>query len=484
MNRKLGLLLVFFFAVAMVIIVPLIIGLFIGNEEVSNRPKQVRTEDKIPIVFWNLKDNEDAFRGPFQTFFSLNPQYKIEYLSFEDEENYNKVLEKALSEGWGPDIFTLKGRSFFANKDKVEPIPSGTYGFTLETFKQTFVPSAVNEVLLKKPEGEFIYGIPLFTDSLAIYYNKRNFQDFLPSEGRPSKFWNEIINQVKTLNKDDNSFERFLRTGIALGRSDNISMFDEILSLMFLQLGAPTYTPDMSNSIFSTFSAKSTDGTSFIPSERALEFFTSFARPSFEHYSWNDLITKRISPNDEIGAFARGKTSMILGTSQTYKEIINTITKLRGTSSSLIAEENIGISEIPQFSNEVRDALAIQYPLFVSKQSKNKDISFKLLSFLSETANIKYYLDATGKPPSRLDLINEYIQKEPVGIFALQSGFAKNYPIIDSQSFKESLEQAIDDLVNQYTDSKSAVRNINARLSCDLQIYKKNKDVLRVGCED
>ena len=64
--------------------------------------------------------------------------------------------------------------------------------------------------------NNYIFAMPLYSDTLALYYNK----DLLSQAGiaRPPRTWEELEIQVQTLTKID-EYGNITQSGISMGRS-------------------------------------------------------------------------------------------------------------------------------------------------------------------------------------------------------------------------------------------------------------------------
>ena len=195
-------------------------------------------DERVELVYYKLFDEEDVINPLIQQYQSEHPNVTITYRKFEDPLEYENLIINELAEGEGPDIFSMPNHWFLRNTKKIEPLPTDMA--TPEQFEATFVSVASNDLVLRDPrDGRTrIFGIPLTVDTLALYYNRAQFEDRLPSRGRPATTWAELQEDVFQLTKTDNSFERFELSGIAMGRSDNIGRWMDILFMLMLQYAA------------------------------------------------------------------------------------------------------------------------------------------------------------------------------------------------------------------------------------------------------
>jgi maltose-binding protein MalE len=165
-----------------------------------------------------------------------------------------------------------------------------------------------------------------------------------------------------------------------------------------------------------------------VPGEEALNFYTQFNDPYSRYYTWNDNFV------DSTIAFSRGETVMMIG----YNQAKKTIDKYG-------ANLNYGIASLPQFANSPS---IINYgqtmTLAVLKNSEYHQESWNFLKFLSQKNNAQNYFLQTKNPPTRLDLIQEYLNDLDSGIFIREIATSYNWHQYDFQSintiFKEMIE--------------------------------------------
>ena len=151
--------------------------------------------------------------------------------------------------------------------------------------------------------GGKIYGLPLSVDSLALIYN-RTMLDNAGITKAPST-WLEVKEAVKKLTLQDDE-GNIVQSGIALGGSKNINRTSDILSLLMMQNGTEMVDPTGRKIMFAETSPYS-DDKNYRPGMEALRFYSDFAMPSKEVYSWNSAMPEASE------AFVTGSLAMMLG---------------------------------------------------------------------------------------------------------------------------------------------------------------------------
>jgi len=428
------------------------------------------TAEKREMVIWNLFDPKDAFAGQLQAFQSEYPGMKITYKKFENEDRYEEILLNALAEGRGPDIFAIHQSWLPRHQKKIFPMPENM--MVSEQFRETFF-DVTADVLLREDEEKFerIYGLPLFVDTLAIYYNTTVFRDGLQSSSRPAETWEGIKEQVYSLKRTDNSVERFALSGMAMGRADNIFSAISVLSLLFLQEGVQ-FLDESGTKILLGRQQGTKEGTGkpFYPAQEALKLYTSFALPSYKHYSWNRVITGLYPTQKEVGVFVRGKAAMIFGFSSLYPDILAALEGQRKSGQDTIRPDEIGVAAVPQFlplaESIDRHSFANFYPLTVSRNTNYPEEAWELLFFLTGAESAMEYHRKTKKPTARFDLIDEQVSEKFFGVFAQQVPYSKVLPVFDQEKFAIIFGSAIDVVASSKLDASDAMKLAEKRMQC------------------
>ncbi|OGJ45040.1 hypothetical protein A3J23_00445 [Candidatus Peregrinibacteria bacterium RIFCSPLOWO2_02_FULL_48_14] len=404
---------------------------------------QVSTTQLPPVTltFYGLFDDEEIYKPMIEAYESAHSNVSILYKQFTNPESYLELIVNELAEGEGPDIFMMHNSWFPKNYKKLTPAPAAVV--TPDVFRSLFVEIAGEELIIPDSGNlEQVWGLPLYIDTLALYYNDEHIEDALPSQGTPSSTWSGIKEDVVQLNRQDQSFERFERTGIALGRSDNILRAFDILMLMMLQYKVGFYTEDLTE----TTLASDPNALS------ALELFTGFGLPSQKNYSWNKYLADADSGEKELKTFASGKVSMILGYTYTYEDIINEINALTAEGEDAIDINSVKIQEAPQVydpetSAETREAFASYFVPVVSRTSQNSETAWDFLAELVSEENLTYYNEQTHRPSALRSLIESQMADPVYGVFAAQVGYAESLPMADPEEYKDIFLDGVEQIL-------------------------------------
>lgn len=431
---------------------------------------------KVDLEIWGIfGDSSVAYADIIQKYKEINPLVgNITYRKF-TIDTYKEDLLNAMASGQGPDICLIHNAWLPLFKDKITPSPERILGE--REFRDNFVDTAGNDFL---DEGR-VYAVPLSVNSLALYYNK----DLFNAEGivSPPTTWGDFSADVKKLTKID-KFGNIVQSGAAMGTAYNINRSTDILNLLMFQNGVPIVDENRMQVNFGE------------SGENALEFYTQFAKVSSDVYSWNNRM------HYSIDAFYEGTAAMMLNYSWHYQTIKNKNSKL-----------NFGVAPIPQISRENPVNYANYWGFAVVKNKsqgekpdkrriKSLAVSdnirvheaWEFLKFLTVKNNgsftithavsgktkkvpvnldpAKNYLEKSGEPAARRDLIEEQKNDPVLGPFAYGNLIAKSWYQPDSEAAETILAEAIDS-VNQGKSSVSqALKNAAFRINQFFRIKK------------
>ncbi|MDQ5952354.1 MAG: hypothetical protein QG626_482 [Patescibacteria group bacterium] len=409
----------------------------------------------IQLDYWRVFDDEDSFKDIIKSYQTLHPNVKITYRRLRPEE-YETELIRAFAEGRGPDIFSVHNTKIGEFESLMEPMPASVNVSYLEmvgslrkkavyvereqptlsqkSLKQQFVDVVADDVIRPykaSPEASAVsavFGLPLSVDTMALYYNK----DLLNAAGIPQApaSWEEFQNDVAKLTVID-AEGKITQSGAALGTTDNIERSADILSLLMMQNGT-IMTKD--NAI--TFN-EIPDGTpeGLFPAVDAARFYTDFANPTKEVYSWND------SFSGSFEAFANGQTAFFFGYSYHIPYLAAAAPKL-----------NYGIGPMPQISGGRQVNFGNYWVESVAKNSDQSDYAWDFVQYAASADQAGKYLNKANKPTALRGLINTQLNDEDMGTFAEQ--------VLTADSWYEGRDaDAMEKALNDFADGVLAGSN-------------------------
>jgi len=407
------------FGIAIVFILFLILAF-------SFRKPKVQT---ISLTIWALEDNQKTFKPILDQFRVLYPNVKINYV-LKDEATLEEDYIKALADNNPPDLFMIY--------DSLLPVFwNRIYFFDLsreKNFNAFYLQQVYPDNIIKRilPENRYLAGIPLYIDTLALYYNQDIFNYLnIPL---PPKNWSEVINLIPKIRKV-NQRGQIERSAIALGTINNVDNLKDILAMFLFNFGNYIIKDNKQ----STLTEKS--------AQEAINFYLQFSNPKSLSYTYNENFPSSLK------SFAEGKTAMVLGY-YTDKKIIESYNPLL----------NYKVTYLPYLKSA---ETKINYPksllVVVSNRSSKVNLALTFLKFLSQSQTAELYFTLTGKPPARRDLIQAHLNDPKSGVFIQQILTSKFFYQFDSKKIEEIFKTLLEEIVYQNYSVDQALKRAKDR---------------------
>jgi len=423
----------------------------------------------VTLNYWRVYDDTDAFSDLIKKYTELHPYITINYRKLRYDEFENELLN-AMAEDSAPDIISIHNTWIRKYQNKITPMPKTVklvYPIERGTIKKEVIPElreskcmTVSELRSKYADivyddavimvtdsktgqsEEKIFGLPLAIDTLSLYYNI----DLLDNAGiaQPPKYWNtEFQQDVKKLTKQDIN-GKIVQSGVALGGSTNIDRFSDILSILMMQNGAVMQEGD-----YVTFhlAPPAFVAQKINPGLEALIFYTDFANPIKEVYSWNKDM------DNSLEMFIQGRLGIMFGYSFDALTIKSRAPKLK-----------FGISKLLQIEGSAKQINFANYWVeTVTSKSKHPDEAWDFIQSMADEKNVSAYLDYAKKPTALRSLIDKQSEDQDIGIFASQVLTAKSwYRGKDPQAAELIIGEMIDS-VNSGAQDVEYVINLGSK---------------------
>jgi len=410
-------------------------------EEAANTP--------VKLTIWRVFDDDDTFRGLMDDYRAIHPNISFEYRELRFDE-YEEELIRALAEGNGPDIFSIPNTWIGKYESLILPMPDTlTIPYTevkgsikkeeittlvesatmskreLET---TFVDVVVDDVLrtyqptLKDEPEEKIFALPLFVDTLALFYNK----DLLDAAGiaQPAVDWETFQNDVAKMTLLG-AGDEILQSGAALGTSANVDRSFDILSLLMMQNGTDMVN-DRGDAAFAGQGEEVNYGLD------ALYFYADFANPTKQVYCWNKDLPS------SFDAFVSGQVAYFFGYSYHIPLVEAANSKL-----------DFGVTTMPQIAGGRAVNYAHYWVETVSKDTRNANWAWDFILFATDADGVESYLEASGRPTALRALMGNQLEDEWLSPFVSQlltseSWYKGDDVEVAEEAFADLIEAAVE----------------------------------------
>lgn len=378
------------------------------------------------LLFWGVFDDSDAFEPLIKDFKTLHPKVNVEYRK-KTIDTYEDDLVNALAEGRGPDIFMIHHTWLSKHLAKISPIPQELMSFG--DYQKTFADVAVFDLISQ----DGIYSLPLYIDTLALFYNKDFFNNTAIT--KPPATWEEFQDTVKKLRKKDD-FGNLTEAGAAIGAASNVNRASDILAALMLQQGS-TVTGDDGSAAFNNQEGR-----------EALRFYTDFSNREKDVYTWNP------AQHYSSDAFFERKAAMMFNYSYKTQEL-----KVKDP------RFNFKVAPFPQIKADAKVNYANYWTPAVSIASSQKDLAWIFLKFISEKEEARKYLEVTKRPAARLDIIEEQKNDLDLGVFAEQALTARSWNRVDSTAIDNIFTEMIENVVTGKSSISRALTNAEEKMN-------------------
>ncbi|MDD3190194.1 MAG: extracellular solute-binding protein [Candidatus Pacebacteria bacterium] len=375
---------------------------------------------------------------------NLNVSVRYEQL---DKYTYEDVLLDKMLNQESPNIFLAFNTWIPKYRNRIIAAPESM--MSINEFEDTFAPVASEDLII---EGE-IYSLPLYIDTLALYYNK----DMFLNAGyiTAPKTWQEFTDYVEklTIMNEKGGIDRL---GATIGGGEMVNRSSDVIMLMVMQNNSQLYPDNLAS--FSTVEAMT-----------AIKFYTDFANSDNRFYTWD--------PEDQqysIDYFTQGKAAMSINYSYEIENIENK------TGGNL----NYGIAAVPQqYMKDRLNYASYWTPVVAKGASCTKEdgvsvscesLAWEFIYFAAQAENAGLYLEQANRPAANLTLAKQQSSDSgsQMAPFASQVFTAKSWEDTENKKNDEVLMKMIDsiistdnedkkDLVIAISDAKNQIKELN-----------------------
>ena len=322
--------------------------------------KNGKKDKTVTLNYWGLWEDENVMNGVIADFEAKNPGIKIQYKRNQKNDYRSRLSGRLAKTGTQevdiPDIFRIHNTWIPMFRDYLAPVPT-------ETAKTIGLATDFFDVYSQdlKENGSYL-SVPLMYDGLALFYNK----DLLKTAGveLPKSWWELEQAAIKLTSKDEK--DKIKIAGLAMGLTDNVDHWSDILGLMMKQGGINLIKLDTA----SETSLKDT-----------LAFYSLFAT---QDKVWDETL-----PNSTT-MFANGKLAFYFGPSWRVFDIEQINKKLNY---GIMSVPQLTTSGLPNDTNVEARLTNIHWASYwtegVNNKSKHQKEAWKFLEYLSSSETLE-----------------------------------------------------------------------------------------------
>ncbi len=383
------------------------------------------------VTLWGTIDSAPMLEV-LEDFNRENPTFSVNYVR-KSPETFDQELLEAIASGRGPDFFLLPSELAYDYSNRIIKIPYESY--PLSTFKNTF--AGAGEVFLS---SQGILAFPLLIDPLMLYYNR----GMLDAEGitAPPAYWDEFNTNAKMLTKRDES-NKIEKSGAGLGHYSNVLHAKDILATLFMQAGSPIVKEEKGVFVSALVNASANYDLATV-----LEFYTDFANPLKDTYSWNKSFPS------SMDAFSAENLAFYFGYASELAPLINKN-----------PNQNFSVAGVPQIRGanfKVTNARVLG--VAISNFSKNSNTAFIAASKMATSDFTSKLAQALGIAPARRDLLAQKPADAYSPIFYNSALYGKSWLDPSDSDTEDIFRAMIDNVLSGNMTARNAIQDASSRM--------------------
>ena len=166
--------------------------------------------DNLTFMAWGDVYNKEFFNSLVRQYNKTNPKVKVEIFSVNRSEYYQKLVTMAAGKNLcDVTLVYYTEYDLLAFKDQLMPLDDLINGPEFKDILPHIMPNAITD---GRRRG-VLYGMPLWTWTMNMYYNKTLLQKFGVGELDGKWNWNDFLNVCRKITRRDSAMERSFGTG-------------------------------------------------------------------------------------------------------------------------------------------------------------------------------------------------------------------------------------------------------------------------------
>ncbi len=417
--------------ILIVFIAAAIVGVLVFSGAIPLGGGRDKTGSGGTVVLWGTVETQ-IVNSLLENFNRVNPAFVVRYVE-KSEETFGDDLLESFIAGTGPDMFIISDDLVFKYSNKIFTLPY--QGMPLSTFKNNFV--GAGEIFTT---AKGLLAFPLSVDPLVMYYN----QSMLDGSGVafPPAYWDDFSALIPLLTKKDEA-GRIVKSTVALGQFTNILHAKDILATLFMQAGSPIVREENDSFVSALGRGSAQRDLSSI-----LRFYTDFADPLRNVYSWNKSL------DSSLDAFSREDLAFYFGFASELSSLIKKN-----------PNQNFGVAPMPQIrDSSFKLTFAKVTGVAVSSFSKNLDTAFEVANLLSQSDFASGFAASLGVAPARRDLIKAAPSDAYLPIFYTSALYGRSWPDPSPKDTDDIFRGMVEKVLSNSMTAEQAVNDAGSKL--------------------
>jgi ABC-type glycerol-3-phosphate transport system substrate-binding protein len=421
-----------------IILLGLMVIAIVGGVIVFAINKNEDSETNVPVEMWGTLPQSTIENLGIKINASSESEIGVNIIYTEfPKDSFEKELIEALASDSGPDIVILDDEMLLKHENKIFLIDYQYY--SQKQFKDNFIQAG--ESLLR--QNGFL-GFPISVDPLVLYWNRT----ILNNEGitNPPKYWDDFLSLVPKIVQKD-SIGNINRSAVAFGEYENVANAKNILVTLIQQAGNDIVFRDLVENEYYVALADSFKFT-LRPADTALNFYTQFANPTKDVYSWNKAM-----PNS-LDLFISGDLAFYFGLASERQQILNKNPNL-----------NFDVAIVPQ-SRSSNESSTIGKMKFVAVLNKSQKISnaFSTIVKVTNSIGIEALSNLLQIAPVRRDLSVNFTPSAYMDVFHKSALISKVFLDPNEQETNKIFKKMVESVMIGSQNVSDAVRRANDEL--------------------
>ncbi len=398
------------------------------------------------IIVWTPAGTETAVKAVSDEFQRIYPRRGVTIVPvplavYEMQALYALASQIGTRQRPAPDVWIMPNDWLEEHRDKLVPAPPGSIAQAQASYKpkrgqasplppapkgrtndriisQDYPPIASRDLIVDNR----VYGVPLDMDSLALFYDKTRLNN-------PPKTWSELVVASQSLTVRAST--GVTHAGVALGDSQTVAHAIDLLSILMLQNGVDMVDHSAKIARFNLGDNS--------PGARTLDFYTSFARPDKQSFSWAGNL------GSSLDALKNGAASMAFG-------YLSDAVRL-----GLTNNPRLSVAPLPQVNPSLPQTYGRYLAATVTKQASDPLTTWQFVGFLANPEIDRLYGVTQNSVPGRTDAAKSMDFLPALAAFRDQAVNAVNWPKAEVAVADKSLREAIDFVTLAKTDPQVAL---------------------------